>query len=180
MPKLIMFTGGARSGKSRMAQQRVSQFKRVAYIATAQALDDEMKLRIDKHKLERPADWITIEEPLDLRAAINRANATSPDAVLIDCLTLWLSNRMLEVWSAGWKSSHEDTIVNAFKEALNEVRQSRAHEFVIVTNEVGSGIVPENAMARAFRDLTGRINQILAAESDEVFFTTAGLALKLK
>jgi adenosylcobinamide kinase / adenosylcobinamide-phosphate guanylyltransferase len=180
MPRLIMYTGGARSGKSRLAQERLSQFKHVAYIATAQALDDEMKSRIEKHKLERPTGWLTIEEPLDLRAAINRAHASSPDAVLVDCLTLWLSNRMLEVWSDGWKSTHEDNIANAFKEALSEIRKSGSQECVIVTNEVGCGIVPENAMSRAFRDLTGRINQLLAAESDEVFLTTSGLVLKLK
>jgi len=180
MARLIMYTGGARSGKSRLAQERLQRFKQVAYIATAQALDEEMKDRIEKHKLGRPAVWLTIEEPLDLRAAIQRANATAPDAILIDCLTLWLSNRMLAVWNEGWSNVQEDKISEAFKVALALARLSSAQECVIVTNELGCGIVPENAMSRAFRDLTGRVNQILAAESDEVYLTTAGLGLKLK
>lgn len=175
-----MFTGGARSGKSRLAQARLSSLDPVVYIATAEALDDEMKTRIRLHKSSRPVQWATIEEPLDLMAAMQNAMALKPQGILIDCLTLWLSNHLLKKWDAGWTLESEDEVLALLQNALTSLTNTRSLEVVIVTNEVGSGIVPTNEMARAYRDLVGRTNQLCAALSNEVHWVTAGLSFRLK
>ncbi|HEY3322230.1 MAG TPA: bifunctional adenosylcobinamide kinase/adenosylcobinamide-phosphate guanylyltransferase [Planctomycetota bacterium] len=179
MARIIMYTGGARSGKSRLAQDRLKNLARVVYIATAQAFDNEMTERIAKHKDSRPAEWITVEEPLDLAAAVARALASHPQAILIDCLTLWLSNRMLNEWQEGWNTAREDHTLRVLDEALQQLGTADG-DVVLVTNEVGSSVVPESEMGRAFRDLAGRANQLAASKATEVHLVVAGLALQLK
>ena len=180
MARIVLLTGGARSGKSRLAQERLARFQRVVFIATAQGLDEEMRRRIALHQQKRPESWITIEEPLELARAIERAGELKADAVLLDCLTLWLSNRMLREWPAGWSDQKEAVILEKLQGALNRAALLPAKEFVVISNELGSGIVPENEMARAFRDLAGRANQAVAAAAAEVQLVVAGLALKMK
>lgn len=169
MTGTLLVLGGARSGKSRYAQTRMEQVPgRLAYIATAQAFDEEMTDRIARHQDDRGPRWITLEEPLDLAAAIAKA-AQDADAVLVDCLTLWLSNLMLGEHAL-------DAPIAALTEAIGQC----PCPLVLVSNEVGLSIVPENALARRFRDEAGRLNQKIAATVDEVQFVAAGLPLKLK
>ena len=164
-----MVLGGAASGKSAFAEQLVlRQPGRPVYIATAQAFDDEMADKIDIHRARRGADWTTIEEPLDLCVAI--AGADAEDAVvLVDCLTLWLNNLM----------AADRDVKAATAELVQAMRRARG-KVVFVANELGLGIVPENAMARAFRNNHGALNQAVAAAADRVVFVAAGLPLVLK
>ncbi len=165
-PKLTLVTGGARSGKSRLAERLVrASGLPLTYIATAEAWDDEMRARIAAHRQDRGAGWTTIEAPRDVAGALAGAGG----AVLIDCATLWLTNTML----AGAELEAE---IAALLAALTQA----AGPVVAVSNEVGWGIVPENALARAFRDEQGRLNQRLAAEADLVVGVMAGLPLVLK
>lgn len=165
----IFILGGARSGKSAFAESMVEQYGLAAvYIATGQAYDDEMRERIALHKERRGLVWTTVEEPLDLTGAL-LAHAGEGRAVLVDCLTLWVTNLMM----AGRDIAGETArLVAAMAELPGTV--------LFVSNEVGLGIVPDNAMARAFRDHAGRLNQAVAAAASEVYFIAAGLPLKLK
>jgi adenosylcobinamide kinase/adenosylcobinamide-phosphate guanylyltransferase len=167
-PRSWLILGGARSGKTRRALAIGAGFRERVYIATAEALDDEMGERIARHREERGADWTTLEAPLDLPAAI--AGIASRDAVcVVDCLTLWLSNLM----AAGRPI---DTEGEALCGAIAAARCS----LVLVSNEVGLGLVPETPLGRAFRDHQGRLNQRVAAVADQVEFVAAGLPLRLK
>ncbi|HLI85832.1 MAG TPA: bifunctional adenosylcobinamide kinase/adenosylcobinamide-phosphate guanylyltransferase [Bryobacteraceae bacterium] len=171
---LTLVIGGARSGKSRFAQSLCAK-SAVAYIATARAEDDEMRGRIERHRADRPEHWITIEEPLDLARA---ARCAPPAAaiVLIDCLTVWLSNLM---WERRDRPVEElESCAAAQIDALAGV--AAATDVILVSNEVGAGIVPENEVARRFRDLQGLVNQRAAARADRVFLTVAGIALPIK
>ncbi len=162
---LTFVLGGARSGKSRHAEALVTALPGPwRYIATAQAFDAEMTARIAAHRAARPAGWQTTEAPLDLVAALDVA---AP--VLVDCLTLWLTNLML--------GGHE---VTAATERLLAALARRTRPTVLVSNEVGLGIVPEHALARAFRDEAGRLHQAVAARADRVVLMVAGLPLALK
>lgn len=159
--------GGARSGKSRYAEElaRASQSPRV-YIATAQAFDEEMTARIAEHRDRRGGQWQTLEAPLELVDALRTVSTTS--VALVDCLTLWLSNLML-----------------AERDIDGEIRQleqivSTRKRIILVSNEVGSGIVPDNALARRFRDFQGRLNQRMASQTDRVVLVVAGLPMFLK
>lgn len=165
----LFVLGGARSGKSRYAQARAEALAgRHTFIATAQAYDDEMRERIDRHKADRDARWRTVEAPLDLPGAI--AACSSEEAVvLVDCLTLWTSNLLLH-----------DADFDAARAALCTAIAEFAGALVLVSNEVGFGIVPENALARRFRDEAGRINQAVAATVQEAVLVAAGLPLRLK
>jgi adenosylcobinamide kinase/adenosylcobinamide-phosphate guanylyltransferase len=161
--------GGARSGKSRFAESVVSAFglPRV-YIATARVYDDEMAERVTRHKLDRGPGWFTVEEPVHLAEAIHTRR--SPErALLVECLTLWLTNLILE---------GED--VEAHTAALLDVLTAHGGPVVLVSNEVGWGIVPETELGRLFRDAQGRLNQRIAAIADQVTLIAAGLPLKLK
>ncbi|MGM0561682.1 MAG: bifunctional adenosylcobinamide kinase/adenosylcobinamide-phosphate guanylyltransferase [Pseudomonadota bacterium] len=161
--------GGARSGKSRYAEQLFHcQEGTVCYIATAQAFDAEMEARIAAHRARRDSRWQTLEAPLDLVAALHSAAALK-QPILVDCLTLWLSNLMLA----------EMDLDAQIRELLENLTQLDV-PLVMVSNEVGLGIVPENALARAFRDHAGYLNQRLAAAADQVVFLAAGLPLPLK
>ncbi|MGJ5177692.1 bifunctional adenosylcobinamide kinase/adenosylcobinamide-phosphate guanylyltransferase [Bradyrhizobium oligotrophicum] len=169
LPRLTLVLGGARSGKSRQAEARVTaQSPPWIYVATAQAFDDEMTGRIAQHKARRADGWQTLEAPLDL-AALVRAQADSTTPMLIDCLTLWLSNVMLA----------ELNVSAACADLLDALTAARG-PIVTVSNEVGLGIVPDNALARAFRDAQGRLNQDVAALADRVILMAAGLPLTLK
>ncbi|MFA7585909.1 MAG: bifunctional adenosylcobinamide kinase/adenosylcobinamide-phosphate guanylyltransferase [Novosphingobium sp.] len=165
----LLVLGGARSGKSRLAQDRIEAHGgRLAYIATAQALDDEMAQRISRHREDRGRRWHTIEAPLDLPRAIGEV-ARSADAVLVDCLTLWLSNLILA----------ERSVAAATDQLLAAILAC-GKPLAMVSNEVGYDIVPDNALARRFRDEAGRLNQKVAQVADEVVLTVAGLPLRLK
>jgi adenosylcobinamide kinase/adenosylcobinamide-phosphate guanylyltransferase len=167
MPKIILVTGGARSGKSRLAEAATLRLGRPAvYIATAEARDAEMAARIKAHRDRRGADWTTHAEPLELTAALA---ATDHAPRLVDCLTLWLTNLMLA--ERDWRGALEDLLA-----AL----AGQSHPVVLVTNEVGGGIVPDNALARAFRDAAGEMNQAVAALADEVTLAVAGYPVKVK
>ena len=167
--EVTLVLGGARSGKSRHAEGLVTaRPKPWTYIATAQAWDDEMRVRIDRHRDDRGPDWITVEEPLDLPGALRR-HAVPGAAVLVDCLTLWLSNLM----------GAERDIDTAAAELL-AVLDACFGTVVLVSNEVGLGIVPDNALARAFRDHAGRLHQRVAARAERVLFVVAGLPMVVK
>ena len=173
---LTLILGGARSGKSRLAQQLAAPAGRVSYVATAQAgHDTEMAARIERHRAGRPASWRTIEEPLALAAAVECA-ANDADAILVDCLTLWLSNLFWE---------HRDGAAQQVEDAARSELQriaAAAHRchIILVSNELGCGTVPEAAVTRGFRDAQGLLNQWAAEAADEVILTIAGLPLYLK
>lgn len=157
---VVLVGGGSRSGKSRWAMDRArKRGERLVFIATAEALDEEMTARIAKHRAERDSMFQTIEEPLELARALRSAAA---DAIVVDCLTLWLANGQGDV---------EETIAAA---------KEQSAEVIFVTNEVGCGIVPDNAMAREFRDRAGFVNQRFAEAADEVYFMVFGQALRIK
>lgn len=168
MPSLFVI-GGARSGKSRYAQARaeVTGLSPV-FIATAQAFDDEMRDRIARHRADRGGEWETVEAPLDLARAIT-AHAGPDRVLLIDCLTLWVTNLLLG-----------DRDIASETDALIKVLENATCPIIFVANEVGLGIVPDNALARRFRDAAGTVNQRIAAAADEVQFLAAGLPLTLK
>ncbi len=174
MSFLIFITGGARSGKSKLALKLAERTGgKVAFIATAQAGDDEMAERILIHKKSRPKEWTTIEEPIDIPSAISKV--ADHDVAIIDCLTLLLSNLMLE-------DNGLDETDGILDEMEDLVKASGSFEgtVIIVSNEVGMGIVPENELARKFRDLAGRANQIMANAADEVYLCVSGIPVKLK
>lgn len=165
---IILITGGARSGKSVRAEARAKTFAgKPVYIATAEALDAEMRERIAKHRARRDNEWIEHETPLELVPALNATDGGG--ARLIDCLTLWLSNLMHV--ERDWSKE-----INGLADALRAQKST----VVLVTNEVGLGIVPDNALARQFRDATGLMNQMIAAVADEVEFVVAGLPMQVK
>ncbi|HEY0708677.1 MAG TPA: bifunctional adenosylcobinamide kinase/adenosylcobinamide-phosphate guanylyltransferase [Polyangia bacterium] len=168
--RLILIGGGARSGKSAFALSyaRALGAQRV-FVATAQAYDDEMRARIDRHRDERGPDFTTIEEPVALARAITEAPRRA--VVLVDCLTLWLSNRLCA-------DASPETIHGELEEVVRAA-VSRAAPTLVVSNEVGMGVVPDNALARAFRDLTGHAHQRLAAAADEIYAALMGVVLRL-
>ncbi|HEY2138045.1 MAG TPA: bifunctional adenosylcobinamide kinase/adenosylcobinamide-phosphate guanylyltransferase [Xanthobacteraceae bacterium] len=166
--RVTLVLGGARSGKSRYAESVTLGFAPPwFYVATAEPLDDEMLARIAEHRARRGSQWRSVEAPRDLAGAL--AQIPPPAAVLVDCLTLWLSNLML----AG-------TDVEAETARLDDALAGAARPIVLVSNEVGSGIVPDNVLARRFRDAQGRLNQRIAARADRVVLMVAGLPLVVK
>ncbi|MBX3569494.1 MAG: bifunctional adenosylcobinamide kinase/adenosylcobinamide-phosphate guanylyltransferase [Rhizobiaceae bacterium] len=165
---LTLVLGGARSGKSRHAEAMVTAFPVPwTYVATAQAFDDEMRERIALHRARRGDGWQTVDAPLDLVETLVAQPVGRP--VLVDCLTLWLTNHML--------AGHD---VEAECARLAAVLESPRGPWVVVSNEVGLGIVPDNALARRFRDAAGRLNQQVAAVADRVVLTVAGLPMQVK
>ncbi len=180
-----MVTGGARSGKSRYAEQLAAQTgERVLYLATARALDGEMEERIARHKAQRPAGWHTIETPLNLAGVIT-VEAGHHDGLLLDCLTVFLTNRIL-AHPVDWDKPDRNQLNEIEAELLGEVkaiveaaRQTSA-PLIVVTNEVGFGIVPLSPLARFFRDCAGRANQRLAEAATSVFLVVAGIPLRIK
>ncbi|MBB6635171.1 bifunctional adenosylcobinamide kinase/adenosylcobinamide-phosphate guanylyltransferase [Cohnella thailandensis] len=183
---VVLVTGGARSGKSSFAEKYAA--KRAdsgIYIATAQALDEGMERRIDKHRNLRDGSgfrWETVEEPMELPGRLNRLadEATGEPAplVLVDCLTLWLTNVLLEEENEEGERAEERALKRI--EGLADALSRYPGQAILVTNEVGDGIVPEYPLGRLFRDLAGILNQRIAAISEEVFLVTAGIPLELK
>lgn len=170
---LILVIGGARSGKSRFALERVEGLAnqrgmRPGMLATAQAFDDEMAHRIKAHKQERGDHWLAVEEPLEIAGAL-LSFAPQCGAIVVDCLTLWLSNIM-----------HHERAIGAETDALLQALSTVACPVVMVSNEVGLGLVPETPLGRSFRDEQGRLNQRMAAACNQVVFLAAGLPLYLK
>ena len=177
MGRLIVVTGGARSGKSGWAERRAQELggHAVTYVATAQALDDEMARRIARHRAERPSAWTTIEAP---RAAGDAVRSARHAVVLVDCLTVLASNALLAVEAEG-----EDaclTAVLAEAQALRDTALARGGTTVVVTNEVGMGVHPPTSLGRWYRDALGRANALLAASADEVVLMVSGIAMRIK
>jgi adenosylcobinamide kinase/adenosylcobinamide-phosphate guanylyltransferase len=177
MSRIIFITGGARSGKSTFAERITHNFGApFCYLATAQPLDDEMNHRIAKHQQRRGDAWQTTEEPLQLAETLANYDGTY-NAVLIDCLTLWLSNLLMLHEYQGEKA--EGRILEDVLHLADTLRGMKT-PVVIVSNEVGMGIVPENRLARMFRDIAGQANQIIAATADEAWLVASGIPLRLK
>jgi len=172
MSRIILITGGARSGKSLFGEQLAEGLGDPrAYIATGEAGDREMGERIERHRLRRGPSWQTIEEPCDLTGTIRR-NDHLFKVMLVDCITLWLTNLLL-------KNDDPQKVIGEVK-SLAMSFSSLNTPLILVSNEVGMGIVPENRLARTFRDIAGEANQLLAKAADEVHVTVSGLPLKLK
>lgn len=168
--KTVLITGGARSGKSSFALTEALKIAGgKAFIATAEATDDEMKERINRHKRDRGNGWKTFEEPVAIARLIKEIDGRYP-VIVIDCLTLWLANVMMSGLDAEKETGRLMT-------ALRALKKSRVF---IVSNEVGMGIVPENELARRFRDMAGRLNQRVAEVSGEVYVTLSGIPVKIK
>jgi len=171
MGKITFILGGARSGKSTYALELAKKHKDVAFIATCQGLDAEMKKRIKLHKELRPRHWETFEEAKDV--ALTLASIDNKfDCIVIDCLTLLVSNLLLA------KVNHK-TIEAKIDRMLEHLKKKKA-QAIIVSNEVGLGLVPANKLGRDFRDIAGKINQIVARQADEVFFMASGLPCRIK
>lgn len=172
---ITLILGGARSGKSDLALRLAKEVRgRKAFVATAQAGDAEMAERIKHHRRKRGPGWETFEEPLEIGRLLQRIGPEF-EVILVDCLTLWISNRLV---AAGENRDEE-----ALKEELELICAAGARaglQLFLVSNEVGLGVVPEKALARAFRDWTGRAHQILAQTADAVYFCVAGLGIRLK
>ncbi len=172
MGKITLILGGARSGKSTYALKIAKDIgRKTAFLATCEPKDAEMKRRIALHKNSRPGHWKTFEEPRDPVLLLNKIGAKF-DVVVIDCLTLMISNLML----TGFK---EMAIEGKINQMLNVLHQIKAQS-IIVSNEVGLGIVPRNKLARDFRDIAGRMNQIVAANSDKVIFLVSGIPWRIR
>ena len=194
-PRLILVLGGARSGKSTFAERlAASSGRTVAFIATATASDDEMRARIARHRAARPAEWHTLEEPLHLAAAVQQAYKLA-DVVLLDCVTLWLGNMVLQESGPDESDDNEKEqeeprlTSNLFDEqslkhieALLAVVQAAEPNktLIVVTNEVGLGIVPASPLGRVYRDTLGYVNQRLAQVADRVYLLVAGMAVDIK
>jgi len=183
MSRLTVVLGGARSGKSRHAQELAEQEangRPVVFVATAQAGDDEMTARIARHQQDRPVHWRTIEEPLDVAAVLHREQ--DAPVILVDCLTFFVTNHLLRAGDAAhcdaevWDELGTEAAVSALLQAAQEVP---AH-VLLVTNEVGMGMVPGTALGRLWRDVAGRANQQAAAAAEEVILLVAGLPLRVK
>ena len=180
--RLILVLGGSRSGKSQFAEQLAQRLgERLAYLATAPILDEEMSRRVAKHRQRRPERWQTIEEPLQV-VEVLESLSKEVDVILLDCLTLWLSNLLLHDNLPEGKNSQsakEDFILSRV-ERLGRVMVGSGAHLVVVSNEVGLGLVPDNPLGRLFRDIAGQANQIIARQADEVDWVAAGLPLEIK
>lgn len=179
MASITLILGGARSGKSSYAQSLAEETGRtVTFLATAQALDDEMSMRIQKHKVERPAHWQTHEVPLDIAAHIKEIQS---EVVILDCITLLLSNLLMEFVKDDLveEALFMQAVQKEIKELLSATRASK-HDWLIISNEVGLGLVPPYQMGRVYRDGLGWANQTLAREADKVIFMVAGIPLFVK
>lgn len=177
MGKLTFILGGARSGKSDYGEilaQKLSDD--VVFIATAQAFDDEMRRRIKRHQAQRPSHWQTIESPTNIAHSLGEQKAS---VILLDCVTLLVSNLILPLGDDLTEDSAETAVQNEINEITQVIQKSDAH-WIIVSNEVGLSIVPENRLARIYRDVLGRANKQMAAAANEVIFMVAGLPMMVK
>lgn len=185
MSKIILVTGGARSGKSTFAESEIKKLdKKTAYIATAIAFDEGMRNRIEKHVAQRPSIWTTYEKPTQAHEVVETISKDH-QVVLLDCITVLTTNTLFQN-DVDWDTVDEATIddieakIKADMIRLVEAFRKTALTVYLVTNEIGSGIVPENRLARLFRDIAGRINQYLGQEADEVFLVVSGIPVKIK
>lgn len=181
MGKIVLITGGARSGKSRFAENYVARSgKNIAYIATSQIYDEEMAYRVKLHRQRRPSSWQTFEAPFEAHKAVKEA-FEKHDTVLFDCLTLYLSNYLCHEknLSLSLDDLYDETSL-LMKELIDAIRAVTNKTCVFVTNEVGAGIVPENELARKYRDLAGLCNQQIAKTADEVYLVVSGIPLQIK
>jgi len=171
--QLTLLIGGCRSGKSRYALELAdaSGLKDKTFIATCQAFDQEMEERIAKHKQERSTEWTTVEEPLDVPRVVEEKGLPS-SLIVLDCLTLWVSNLLQQEQGEDWVLEQGVRLGQALDAALGRV--------LVVSNEVGQGIVPDNPLARTFRDQVGRLNQLVAAKADKVVWMVAGLPVTVR
>ncbi|OLD37656.1 MAG: hypothetical protein AUI57_10225 [Candidatus Rokubacteria bacterium 13_1_40CM_2_68_8] len=171
MVSSLFIVGGARSGKSRFAVDRIPSRERIVFVATAEARDQDMATRIARHRAERPSHWATVEEPLDLVPRLEKLEGTC-DGIVVDCLTLWVANRLL-------RGDPDDAILGE-SDALARLIGRRRSSFTVVSNEVGAGVHPETATGMRFRDLLGGVNQRVAAACDTVVLMVAGVPLTVK
>ena len=185
MGKLVLITGGARSGKSSFAERMAAGISdKVLYIATAVAFDEEMEDRIDKHKKSRPQAWTTHEGYRDLDKVIESANLY--EVILLDCVTVMLTNLLWEYPGMDFKTPSQEVLAKAEKfvgfefDKLLNATQGHKGSLIMVTNELGSGLVPEAPIARNFRDIAGRVNQQIAANCNEVYLTVCGIPMQIK
>src|ERR1700678_3615202 len=169
---VTLVLGGVRSGKSRYAQQLAEQSGRVVFVATATISDDEMRRKIERHREDRPKEWLTIEEPLELAQVLTQ-HESSCDVILIDCVTIFAAN-LLE------QEGEDRSAIDGRIVTLCDALRSTCCAVVLVSNEVGSGVVPAYPMGRRYRDLLGEINQSIAKVADDVVLMVAGLPLALK
>jgi len=175
--RIVLVTGGSRSGKSRYALAQAETLPgRKVFVATCPELDSEMAARIRRHRAERPAHWQTVESREDLAGSLAGIAA---DAVVVDCLTLWVNNLLYAETARGLAVVTEETIAEKTREVMKTARTLAGHVY-FVTNEVGMGIVPLDPLSRRYRDLAGRCNQVAAAQADEVVLMTCGLPMKIK
>ena len=173
--KIILILGGARSGKSTFAQHLAETMStKVLFVATAQPLDEEMKNRIEIHRKNRPASWRTLEAPTNISKTLHKL-VSDAEVVIVDCLTILVAN----ILGDNPNKKTEKEILDEMKTLIDYMNTSR-QTFIIVSNELGLGVVPENKLARIYRDLLGIVNQIIAHEADEVYFLTAGIPLAIK
>jgi len=171
----LLILGGVRSGKSHYALERAQTLGgRIAFLATAEALDPEMAERIARHRRARPADWLTVEEPVEIASAL-RGLMGRADVVVVDCLNLWVSNLVCRDEASG-----DESFLLALMEELVKVVKARPYRLILVSNEVGMGVHPETLIGRGFRDCLGLVNQHVSAACDEVVLMVAGLPLWLK
>jgi adenosylcobinamide kinase / adenosylcobinamide-phosphate guanylyltransferase len=186
--RLIVILGGARSGKSAFAERLAASSERsVTFIATAIAGDDEMRERIARHRASRPKEWHTLEEPLDLAGAVRTASNLA-EVLLLDCITLWLANWLFQQYGTNDEEEFASSAlfdegalkkeVGALLEAVNFLAPNKT--LIVVTNEVGLGIVPAYPLGRVYRDALGYVNQCLAREANRVYLMVAGIAVDIK
>jgi adenosylcobinamide kinase/adenosylcobinamide-phosphate guanylyltransferase len=170
--RLIFVTGGCRSGKSQFAMDHANRhFHKKLYLATCEALDEEMVKRIEQHQLRRGPDWQTVEEPINIAGAIKQ-HENDTEVILLDCVTLWLSNLLM-------RKKEDQKIVNEVDKLIDTMKQAQS-SFVIVSNEVGMGLVPVEPLGRRFRDLSGMANQKIAEVAQTVVLTVSGIPIFLK
>jgi adenosylcobinamide kinase/adenosylcobinamide-phosphate guanylyltransferase len=178
-PQVTLILGGARSGKSRFALRQNSPTASSVehyFIATAMARDNEMKIRIEKHQKDRPSTWKTQEEPYDLLKLLQKTAHQDQSLVVVDCLTLWLSNLLCGM---GGPTLSPEAIEEKIDELQKEIPRLNGR-VIFVSNEVGLGLVPQTSLGRDFRDLQGKLNQSIAEVSSDIFFLVAGIAQKIK
>ena len=173
--EMILILGGARSGKSALAERLALQREHVLFVATAEPLDADMERRIAAHRSQRPTHWKTLEEPVHLASAME-SDMQDYDVCLLDCITVWVSNLLLSMEE---DPDAESKILAALDELI-EVYEKSSATWIVVSNEVGLGIVPPYSLGRTYRDILGRVNQALAIRADRVYLTVAGFALDAK
>jgi adenosylcobinamide kinase/adenosylcobinamide-phosphate guanylyltransferase len=186
MSKIVYITGGARSGKSNFAEKQAMAFDPyVVYVATSLAIDQEMSERIAKHRARRPASWNTLEGYKNMEVLLEGVKQDRK-ALILDCLTIMVSNIMLEEefdWdniSSERIEQVENRVVGEVEELLRAIRNRKLHTAFLVSNELGMGLVPPYKLGRAFRDIAGRVNQMVAGEADEAYLMVSGLPIRLK